>query len=63
MVTGNKINELVANRFQRSMKTILLIIGVCSKWNELPKKLVPGGIQAEPIRLPLMAGMGHFYSS
>lgn len=27
--------------------------GVCSKWNELSKKLLSGGIQAEPICLLL----------
>lgn len=35
-----------------------MIIGICSKHTNTPKKLVPGGIQAEPICLPLTVVMG-----
>lgn len=59
MLIGN-LNQWaqVTNRFQTSL--ISLIVGICSKWNEFPKKLIPGGIQAEPIHLPLMVVRSYF---
>ena len=52
-------NKLIPENYK---KKFFLIMGICSKCNEIPKKLVPGEIQAELICLPLMAVMNHFYN-